>query len=61
MWFLKTRIFAEDSIIMSGGLFITDVVAALTDSIQPGGYLKDMRKRDSELNKGWGQIASPFL
>lgn len=45
---------------MSGGLFITDVVAALTDSIQPGGYLKDMRKRDSELNKGWGQIASPL-
>ena len=39
---------------------IVDVVAALTDSSQPDGYLKDMRRRDSELAKGWGQIATPF-
>jgi hypothetical protein len=39
---------------------IVDVVAILTDSIQPDGYLKDMRRRDSELNKGWGQIATPL-
>lgn len=39
---------------------ITDVVAALTDSAQPAGYLKDMRRRDPELNKGWGQIATPL-
>ncbi len=39
---------------------ITDVVAALTDSAQPEGYLKDMRRRDSELAKGWGQIATPL-
>jgi len=40
---------------------IVDVVAALTDSVQPGGYIKDMRRRDSELSKGWGQIATPLL
>jgi DNA-damage-inducible protein D len=40
---------------------IVDVVAALTDSTQPDGYLKDMRRRDQELSKGWGQIATPFL
>lgn len=39
---------------------IVDVVAALTDSIQPEGYIKDMRRRDPELSKGWGQIATPF-
>ena len=40
---------------------IVDVVAVLTDSAQPDGYLKDMRRRDPELAKGWGQIATPFL
>jgi DNA-damage-inducible protein D len=39
---------------------IVDVVAALTDSFQPGGYIKDMRRRDPELSKGWGQIATPL-
>lgn len=39
---------------------IVDVVAALTDSVQPSGYLKDMKRRDPELNKGWGQIATPL-
>jgi DNA-damage-inducible protein D len=39
---------------------ITDVVAALTDSVNPQGYLKDMRRRDPELTKGWGQIATPL-
>ena len=39
---------------------IVDVVAALTDSVQPEGYLKNLRKRDSELAKGWGQIATPL-
>ncbi|NCO12402.1 MAG: phage antirepressor protein [Candidatus Pacebacteria bacterium CG_4_10_14_3_um_filter_34_15] len=37
---------------------IADVVFALTDSIQPDGYIKDMRRRDPELSKGWGQIAT---
>ena len=39
---------------------IVDVVSALTDSIQPDGYIKDMRRRDPELSKGWGQIATPL-
>lgn len=39
---------------------ITDVVAALTDSVDPQGYTKDMRRRDPELAKGWGQIATPL-
>ena len=39
---------------------IADVVAVLTDSIQPDGYIKDMRRRDPDLAKGWGQIATPL-
>jgi len=39
---------------------ITDVIQALTDSVQPDGYVKDMRRRDPELSKGWGQIATPL-
>jgi prophage antirepressor-like protein len=40
---------------------IVDVIAVLTDSVQPEGYIKDMRRRDPELAKGWGQIATPLL
>ena len=39
---------------------IVDVVAALTDSVNPQGYIKDMRRRDLELVKGCGQIATPL-
>jgi len=39
---------------------IVDVVSILTDSVQPNGYIKDMRRRDEELAKGWGQIATPL-
>ena len=39
---------------------IIDVVAVLTDSVNPSGYIKDMRRRDKELAKGWGQIATPL-
>lgn len=42
---------------------INDVVAALTDSVNPAGYLKDMRRRDDSLSalfKGGGQIAPPL-
>ena len=42
---------------------IVDVVAALTDSANPAGYLKDMRRRDPALAaalKGEGQIATPL-
>ena len=40
---------------------IADVVSVLTDSANPSGYIKDMRRRDKELSKGWGQIATPLL
>ena len=40
---------------------IADVVAVLTDSADPQGYVKDMRRRDPELAKGWGQIATPLV
>lgn len=39
---------------------ISDAVAVLTDSVNPTGYIKDMRRRDKELAKGWGQIATPL-
>ena len=39
---------------------IVDVVAALTESVDAQGYIKDMRRRDQELAKGWGQIATPL-
>ena len=34
---------------------IEDVVSVLTDLVQPKSYIKDIRRRDSELAKGWGQ------
>lgn len=40
---------------------IEDVVYVLTDSKNPRGYIKDMRRREPELKKGWGQIATPLL
>ncbi len=42
---------------------IVDVVAALTSSPNPSGYLKDMRRRDpslAEAFKGGGQFAPPL-
>jgi hypothetical protein len=39
---------------------IVDVISVLTDSVQPEGYVKDLRRRDPELAKGWGQIATPL-
>jgi hypothetical protein len=42
---------------------ISDVVAALTDSVNPGDYLKKLRKRDPVLGdafKGGGQLAPPL-
>jgi prophage antirepressor-like protein len=40
---------------------IVDVVAILSGSSNPAGYIKDMRRRDAELSKGWGQIATPLV
>jgi hypothetical protein len=38
-----------------------DLIEALTDSKNPSGYIKDMRRRDEGFNEGWGQIATPLL
>jgi len=38
----------------------TDIIVALTDSSDPSGYLKDMRRRDEGFAQGWGQIATPL-
>ena len=40
---------------------IADIVAVLTESSNPAGYIKDMRRRDPELSKGWGQIATALI
>ncbi len=37
-----------------------DIVEILTDSKDPKGYLKDMRRRDEGFSQGWGQIATPL-
>ena len=36
---------------------IEDIVLTLTDSANPKNYIRDIRRRDAELSKGWGQIA----
>ena len=38
-----------------------DIIEILTDSKNPSGYLKDMRRRDESFNEGWVQIATPLL
>lgn len=39
---------------------IVDVIAVLTDSVNPTDYIKKMKARDPELAKGWGQIVTPL-
>ncbi len=39
---------------------VVDVVSVLTDSANPTDYLKKMRKRDTQLAEGWGQIVTPL-
>lgn len=39
----------------------SDIVVALTDSKDPSGYLKDMRRRDEGFSQGWRQIATPLI
>src|SRR3989338_8031440 len=36
----------------------TDIIFILTESADPSGYLKDMRRRDEGFAQGWGQIAT---
>lgn len=38
---------------------ITDVIAVLTDTSDVKSYMRDMRRRDPELDKGWGKISHP--
>lgn len=38
---------------------VVDVVAVLTDSVDPKQYIKKMRSRDPELNGKWGTICTP--
>ena len=40
---------------------VQDVVAALTDSVDPKQYIKKMRARDPELSGNWGTICTPVL
>ena len=37
-----------------------DIIAVLSESNDPSGYLKDMRRRDEGFAQGWGQIATPL-
>lgn len=39
---------------------VADVVVALTESPNASDYIKKMRKRDSMLSQGWGQIVTPL-
>lgn len=39
---------------------VSDVVQILTETTNPGDYIKKIRKRDAELSKGWGQIVTPL-
>lgn len=36
---------------------VEDVIAVLTNSSNPKGYIRDMRRRDETLSKGWEQIS----
>ena len=40
---------------------VGDVVAALTDSVDPKQYVKRMKLRDAELAKGWVQIVPTLV
>ncbi len=39
---------------------IVDVVAILTDSVNPTDYIKKMKQRDPLLKEGWGQFVPPL-
>ena len=39
---------------------VVDVVEVLTESKDPSGYIKTMKRRDPILAKGWGQIITPL-
>lgn len=37
---------------------VVDIVAALTDSVDPKQYIKRMRRRDPELDSYWGTVCT---
>ena len=37
-----------------------DIVAVLTDSVNPTDHLKKLRKQDETLDEGWEQIVIPL-
>ncbi|HRP82489.1 MAG TPA: Bro-N domain-containing protein [Flavobacteriales bacterium] len=39
---------------------IADVVLALTNTADVKSYMRDMRRRDPELDQGWGNISHPL-
>ncbi len=39
---------------------VSDIIAALTDSLDPRQYVKKMRQRDPELDSNWGTICTPL-
>jgi len=40
---------------------ISDIIEALTDSVDVRQYLKKMRRRDQGLNSYWGTICTPLV
>lgn len=40
---------------------IVDVVEVLTESKDPSGYVKTMKRRDPMLAKGWGQEEKEYI
>ena len=40
---------------------LEDIVFALTNTVNVKDYINKMRKRDQELQKGWGQIVHTLL
>lgn len=39
---------------------VVDVIGAITDSVNPTDYIKKLKKRDTVLAEGWGQIVTPL-
>ena len=37
-----------------------DIIAAVVESKDTSGYIKDMRRRDEGFAEGWGHIATPL-
>jgi DNA-damage-inducible protein D len=40
---------------------IADIISVLTDSVNTSGYINDIRRRDPEISKGWGNLPPPLV